>query len=335
MAMIDFFSLKEELTQMIETDGSIGILTHKNPDGDGLCAALAMQEIFQNLGRDADIILEYPAPDQYDFLDGKKRTKVFSEHLYYKNLILVDCHEEERVRNCSPLIPTARKIIAIDHHQKGELIENSLTYIDTKMVSAGAIIYNLFQEEIANLPKDSATYVAKAIYTTIINDTDNFLNRNVDRETFRISSELMQYNIEPGEITEQFLLSKSAATMSFVGDVLGTIDTYDQDQILFIHFTRDMMAERGVGNEATSKLIRWVKGTKDMLVAVSFQEVNETRYRLSMRSNYINVNKICVKYGGGGHKKASGCEIKGSLGELKQLIVSELRPEITEFLGSR
>ncbi len=333
--MISFFELKEKLSDMIEADGKIGILTHKNPDGDGLCAALAMQEIFQNLGKETDVVLEYPAPDQYDFLDGKKRTKVYSDHLYYKNLILVDCHEEERVRDCAPLIPTAQRIIAIDHHQKGELIENAATYIDTGMVSAGAIVHNLFKEEISQLSQESAKYVATALYTTIINDTDNFLNRNVDKETFRICTELMRYEIVPGEITETFLLSKSAATMAFVGDVLSTIDSYDDDKIIFVHFTKAMMAARGVGNEATSKLIRWLKGTKDMLVAVSFQEINKNRYRLSMRSNYINVNKICVKYGGGGHIKASGCEIKGSLDELKKLILQDIRPEIDAYLASK
>ena len=248
---------------------------------------------------------------------------------------MVDCHEEERVRDCAPLIPTAKKIIAIDHHQKGELIEDAATYIDTGMVSAGAIIYNLFKKEISQLSIESAKYVATALYTTIINDTDNFLNRNVDKETFHICRELMQYDIIPGEITETFLLSKSASTMAFIGDVLATIDPYDEDKIIFIHFTKAMMAARGVGNEATSKLIRWLKGTKNMLVTVSFQEINKKRYRLSMRSNYINVNKICVKYGGGGHVKASGCEIKGSLDELKKLILEDIRPEIDAYLAEK
>lgn len=327
MSRINFTTLKEELQSVINNDKKIGILTHKNPDGDGLCAALALQEILKNLGRKSEIVLEYQAPDLYDFLDGKSRTKVFSEHLYYQNLIIIDCHETERVRDCAPLIHTANKIIAIDHHQEAELIEDCKTYIDTEMVSAGAIIYNLFSKEIAELPEESANYVAKALYTTIVNDTDNFLNRNVDQETFRICQELMQYNIVPGEITELFLLSQSAETMSFVGDVLGTIDTYDNSKVLFIHFTKKMMANRNVGNEATTKLIRWVKGTKNLKVAVSFQEVFENRYRLSMRSNYINVNKICVKYGGGGHTKASGCEIKGSLSELKKLILAEIREQ--------
>ncbi|MFO7897372.1 MAG: DHH family phosphoesterase [Candidatus Cloacimonadales bacterium] len=331
MSRIDFSQLKNQLQEIINSSSSIGILTHKNPDGDGLPAALALQEILQQLGRQAEIILEYPAPDQYDFLEAASRTRVFSEHHYYKNLIIVDCHEEERVRNCAPLIPTADKIVAIDHHQQGKLIENAKTYIDTAAVSAGAILYRLFAREIEQFPSAATNYIATAFYTTIVNDTDNFLNRNVDAETFQVCQELMQYQIVPGEITEQFLLSKPAATMAFVGDVLATIDTYDQDKILFIHFTREMMAARGVGNEATSKLIRWVKGTENMMVAVSFQEINENRYRLSMRSNYINVNKICVKYGGGGHQKASGCEIKGSLDELKKLILADIRPAITEF----
>ena len=331
MSRVDRAQLKKELDKIIKAKSTIGILTHKNPDGDGLPAALALQEILGQLGRQAEIILEYPAPDQYDFLEAAQRTKVFSQHHYYKNLIIVDCHEEERVRNCAPLIPTAENIVAIDHHQQGKLIENAATYIDTEAVSAGAILYRLFEQEIKNFPSKSAHYIATAFYTTIVNDTDNFLNRNVDAETFQICDRLMQYEIVPGEITEQFLLSKPASTMAFVGDVLATIDTYDEDKILFIHFTREMMAARGVGNDATSKLIRWVKGTENMMVAVSFQEINETRYRLSMRSNYINVNKICVKYGGGGHEKASGCEIKGSLEELKKLILADIRPAITDF----
>ena len=328
MPMINYSQLRKELDEVVKGTGSIGLLTHKNPDGDGLAAILALQEIFKSMGRKADIVLEYPAPDVYDFLDAKKRTKVFSEHLYYKNLIILDCHEEERIRSCVPLLPTASKIIAIDHHMKSQLIDDCATYIDTEMVSAGAIIFNLYEKEISELDEKSAYYVATAIYNTILNDTDNFLNTNVDTETFRICSELMKYNIKPGWITETFLLNKSAANMRFIGEVLSTIDTYDDDKILFMHFTREMLHRHGLGNEATSKLIRWVKGIKDMKVAVNFQEVNENRYRLSLRSNYIDVNKICVKYGGGGHKKASGCEIRGTLREQKKLMLTEIRQQI-------
>jgi phosphoesterase RecJ-like protein len=71
-----------------------------------------------------------------------------------------------------------------------------------------------------------------------------------------------------------------------------------------------------------------VKGTKDVQVVVSMQEVNKNRFRISLRSNFIDVNKIAVKYGGGGHQKASGCEIKGTLEELKNILLSDIREQL-------
>ncbi|NQT65204.1 MAG: DHH family phosphoesterase, partial [FCB group bacterium] len=193
---------------------------------------------------------------------------------------------------------------------------------------AGAIIYKMFKKEIDDFNEKSTNYIAQAIYTTILNDTDNFLNQNVDEETFSICSELMKYKIDPGRITELFLLNKPANEIRFVGEVLSTIETYNNDQILFMHSTVDMLMRNKVGHEGNSKLTRWVKGTHSVKVTVLFNQVVKNRFRISLRSNYINVNKIAVKYGGGGHEKASGCEMKGSLEELKNTLLVDIREQL-------
>ncbi len=328
MKIDNIAKLKEELSDAIKKYTSIAIVTHKNPDGDGLPAALALQEIIAVKEKKADVILERSSPEIYEFLNGEKRTQVFSNHHYYEFLIILDCHEKTRIGACAPLIPTASKIISIDHHKEGELIENSLTYIDTNMVSVGAILFNLFESELNKFPKKSANYIAKAIYTTILNDTDNFINTNTDAETFRICSQLMEYNIKPGYITEHFLLNKPPKQMKFIGEVLSKIQTYEDDQILFMGTTLEMLEQYNLDSEATSKLTRWVKGTRGIKATVCFQEINSRRYRLSLRSNDIDVNKIAVKFGGGGHIKASGCEIKGSLPDIKKQIIKEIRKQL-------
>ena len=185
----------------------------------------------------------------------------------------------------------------------------------------------MYEKELENFPAEKANFIATAIYTTILNDTDNFLNRNTDAETFSISSKLMKYGIVPGYITEHFLLSNTADHMRFVGEVLATIETYDDEKVLFMHATQDMMYRNGLDNTATSKLTRWVKGTRNIQALACFVEVNKNRFRLSLRSNHINVNKVAVKFGGGGHKKASGCELKGSLEEIKKTILEEFRKQ--------
>ncbi|MBT3755305.1 MAG: hypothetical protein HOD64_03445 [Candidatus Cloacimonetes bacterium] len=186
----------------------------------------------------------------------------------------------------------------------------------------------MFKDEINEFAEESANYIAKAIYTTILNDTDNFLNQNVDEDTFLICSQLMKYKINPGRITELFLLNKPANEIRFVGEVLSTIETYDKDQILFMHADVDMLKRNRVDHEGNSKLTRWVKGTHNVKVTVLYHQVVKKRYRISLRSNYINVNKIAVKYGGGGHKKASGCEMKGSLEELKTTLLEDIREQL-------
>ncbi len=328
MRIEELVIMKQHFNVAIKKYDSIGIVTHKTPDGDGLGASLAMQELLICWNKKADVVLEEPIPVVYDYLDGERRTIIFSENLRYDLLIILDCHEKERVGRCEPLIPFSQKVIALDHHIQGEIIPDSETYIDANTVSVGAILFKMFESEIDALPPESAQYIARAIYTTILNDSDNFLNANVDAETFAICSKLMKYNIQPGRITELFLLSKSANEMRFIGEVLSTIQTFDDDNVLFIDSTYEMLRRNNLGQEANNKLTRWVKGTKNAKVTVCFQEVNRNRYRLSLRSNYINVNKIAAKYGGGGHKKASGCEIKGSLDTVKQTILEDIRVQL-------
>ncbi|MCF7858472.1 MAG: hypothetical protein K9N07_03995 [Candidatus Cloacimonetes bacterium] len=186
----------------------------------------------------------------------------------------------------------------------------------------------MFQNEINQLDTKTANYIAQAVYTTILNDTDNFLNQNVDENTFYICADLMKYNIKPGKITEYFLLNKPANEIRFVGEVLSTIETYDDDQILFMYSTLEMMKRNNVSHEGTSKLTRWVKGTHNVKATVLLNQVVRNRYRISFRSNYINVNKIAVKYGGGGHEKASGCEMKGSLESLVSTLLADIREQL-------
>ena len=320
--------IKKILDNAVEKYSSICILTHKNPDGDGLCASLALQELLLNKSIKADIILEVEAPDTYDFLQGFQRTKVFSQSLIYELIIILDCHEKERIGICAPLLFTAKKLIAIDHHIERDLIPEADTYIDTNIVSVGAILFNMYEKEIKNLPEKSSNYIAKAMYTTIINDTDNFLNSNINAETFDICSKLMKYNILPGNITEKFIYNKPVNQIIFVGEVLSSIQTFNNDQVLFMGSNREMLRRNRLDSEATAKLTRWVKGTRDVKVTVCFQEINKNLYRLSLRSNFIDVNKIATKYGGGGHQKASGCEIKENLENIQKMILNDIREQL-------
>lgn len=320
--------LKKVLNDAIYEYSSIGLVTHMNPDGDGFCAALALQEILKKSGKTAKIVLEEPAPAVYEFLKGKERSEVYTDELQFDLLILLDCHEAERIGKCSPLISKAQKIIAIDHHIQNNLIPEALTFIDPEIVSTGVIIFKLFREEIDSLPEKSRKFVSEAIYTTIINDSDNFLNANVNEDTYRVCAQLMKYDLKPGEITKKFLFTFSAAEMRFIGETLSTIETYEDDQILFMSSTLEMLRKNNLTSQATEKMTRWVKGIKKNKIVVYFQEIGVKEFRLSFRSEEIDVYEIAVYFGGGGHQKASGCKINGTFEEVKKKVLAKIKEKL-------
>ena len=310
--------------------GKIAILTHTNPDGDGLPASLALQTILKRSGFSSDIILEDTSPDFLDFLNAKDKTLLFQEDMEYQIIILLDCHEPERTGKCSILTEKASVLIAVDHHQPQELNKSWFYYIKPEDVSAGAILFNTFRSEISRLFPDERRYVTDCLYTTILNDTDGFINSNIDAEVFRICASLVEMGTLPHLIMEKFILSNSPDKLRFVGDALSSIQTFDDSRILFMFTTLDQLTQNNLPQEATSKITKWVKGSIGVHVFIYARELAENSFRISLRSPAVNCNQICGTFGGGGHTAAAGCEINAPFDEMKDLIIAEVRKHLNE-----
>ena len=322
--------LKMTMLALCRQPGKIAILTHSNPDGDGLAAALALKDILHFSGFDSDIVLEETAPDFLDFLNVKDKVKIYEPEMEYQILILVDCHEPHRTGKCVALAEKASSLIAVDHHEPQELNNHWYYYIKTDQVSAGAIIFSTFTPEINRMSQPRRKYVADCIYTTILNDTDGFMNSNTDAEVYRISAKLVEAGTLPHIIMELFLLNNSPEKLRFVGNALSSIQTYDDSNILFLHTTLAQLKDNNLTQEATSKITRWIKGSTGVKVFIYARELAPDSYRLSLRSPVVNCNLICGLFGGGGHAAASGCQIDAPLEKIKNMILSEVRKQLNE-----
>lgn len=327
--------LREVVLSAIDKYDSIAILTHKNPDGDGLSTCLVLQEIINKYDRDADIVLEAIAPDSLDFLQAKEKSTLYREGLSYALILMIDCHTSNRLGICAALLDQAETIIAIDHHiENGELISDNskqrsgdvdLLYNDPYIVSAGAIVYLAFKEEIDSLPPEIRKYCATAIYVSIINDTNNFVNKNTDSRMFEICADISRMDIKPYEITRTFMFTKPVSYYKFIGEALSTIKTAVDGKVLLFHSTMKMLADNNLGSDATSKVTNWLQKPKDVKVILYFREIGTEKYRVSLRSEHIDVNRIAVKYRGGGHKVAAGCEIKGNLADIESSLIDDIK----------
>lgn len=316
---------KQQLLSNLESFSKVAILTHRNPDGDGLGSALFLQEFFGQRGIRLDIVLDELPPANLDFLHLNKRYTPYQKDLIYQLLLIVDCHEAGRLGACETLLSKAEAVLILDHHEENNAIKDAIIYNDTTSSCVGGIIYRMFADEIQEFPSLVRKYLAETVYVAILNDTENFQNANTDTGTFIICSELMQLGLQPGRVMESFLLNRSLAEMKYVGEVMSSARSFVDDRILFIYSTREMLRKKGLDMRANSKMTRWFKGTRGVQVIVFWQEVSENLYRLSLRSPVIDVYLLARKYGGGGHRRAAGCELKGRLADLEQSVLQDIR----------
>ena len=329
MQVIDHLDeLRTVIRSAVDRFDKIGLLTHKNPDGDGLSTCLALQNILEAAGKEVSIILEDEGLDSLDFLRVKERTIIYRQELSFPLILIVDCQSRQRLGKCGSLLDKAELIIAVDHHQDNGADDVHYLYNDTRTVSAGAIIYQALKDEFNALPPLMREESATALYVTVINDTNNFTNSNTNEDVFLFCAELSRLGIKPFEITRTFLLEKPASYFRFIGQALATITTHLDGQVLFFHSTIEMLEENHLHSDATSKVTNWVKKPTGVKIVVYFREIGTEKYRLSLRSDVIDVNQIARKYGGGGHRNASGCEVTGSLADVKTIILQDIKKDL-------
>jgi phosphoesterase RecJ-like protein len=314
-------TLLEEISQA----RTVCLTTHVNPDGDGLCSCLALKRILQHLGYEVDIVTDDLSLERYSFLQVFDHVKPYDGKMRYDLVFMIDLHDSTRLDARLEMVSQARHVFVIDHHEvRNDLIDCTCCWIEPKAVSTGWMLHEMFRDEIRQLKGEDKIYVGNCLYTTLLNDTNNFVNANTDRHAFELAAETCGYGTIPSELYRLYMTSRTPVEMRLLGQVLSTIELYDNGHILFVDSSLDMLEMNNLDKEATSNLTRWVQDLKGVDSVVYFREESVGLYRLSMRSKIYNVNSIAIKYGGGGHLQASGCMMKGSLPEVKRITLDEL-----------
>ena len=316
----------QNLLSSLREAGTICLTTHINPDGDGLCACLALKRILEHLGYKADFIVDDLNLDRYDYLNIFEHVTIDNVQLDYDLVIVIDLHDYQRLGSRIHLTRTANKIIVIDHHEiQDDMMDCTFAWVDSNAVCTGWMLHEIFRNLIQALPAEDKSYVGMCLYTTLLNDTNNFTNANTDKNAYRFAADICDYGVKPFLVHRLFMASRTPAEMKLIGHVLDTIEMYEADRILFMHSTVQMLQDLNLSTEATSNLNRLVQHVKGVETTVYFREEEDGSFRLSLRSRTVDVHAIAVKYGGGGHLQASGCHLSGSLEEVKSLMLSELR----------
>ena len=303
------------------------ITAHINLEGDSLGSQLAMKELLKGLGKEGYIVDSDAVPGHYKFLPGADEvSNKIDRKLAFDAMLVLDCPTLKRIGNVRELIRKDRPVINIDHHVSNEVF-GDINWVEPHASSAGEMVYKLFKETGAKLTKDTAL----CLYIAILTDTGSFNYDNTSSLTHEIAGKLLGYGLKPARVSESVYERRSLSDIKLLGLALATLKVNKKGNVAYLEITRDMLKRTGADIAKCEGLVNYARSIENVEVAVIFKENTEDKGKIniSFRSKgEADVNKIASFFGGGGHVKASGCTIKGTLADVKRKVLARVEKEL-------
>lgn len=312
------------ILNVIKHNRSFVLLGHARPDGDTIGSELALMHYLTRLNKNVEIINREKVPKNLLFLPGADRIKqVTHTSSRYDVAILLECPSSKRFGNIIELNEDFTTIVNIDHHSTSMRdYSGKYNLIDPKASSCAELVYTLLK---GNIDKT----IALCLYVGLVTDTNKFQHKNTSSRVFRIASFLVKMGVDPAYVYKQLYATKTPEYIHLLGLILLTFKTTLSGQIGYMELTKKLCLKAKSQIEHTDDIITYGSIIPSIKVFILFREIGDKLIKVSLRSyDNIDVNYVAEHFGGGGHKNAAGCELKGELKAVKRKIISYLQKYI-------
>ncbi len=307
------------------------IIFHVRPDADAIGSAFALRELLVGLGIPAVCACSDEVPDRLRFLMEPAQGSVVPEEgmeMDHERVIAVDSASPQQL---GEIFTRLRRDVhlMIDHHGMGTQYADG--YIDSEASATGEIIYTLAcrlieRGQLAAIPHRAMT----AIYAAICSDTGSFRFANTTPKTLRIAAALLEAGVEGDEVCRNLYESKSQKQIRAEGEAARRLVVHDGGLFASTTLPYSSIYSLGLSAEHMETAIDIPRSLAGVEVAFAIRQPEQTGvFRVSMRSNgALDVSRICAKFGGGGHKRASGCTIEAAhIDDAEDMILNAVREE--------
>lgn len=289
-----------DVIELIEKFNRIIIHRHSRPDGDALGAQLGLREIIKE---------NYPKKMVYVVGDMTNRYAFMGEmdnipDSFYDDALIIVCDSSEQFLISDERYQKGKKIIKIDHHLFRERF-GSVEVVDDGFESCCGLISDIAFSNNLKVNKDAAT----ALYIGMVTDSGRFRFDSTTPRTFNLAAKLLECNIDILDIYNNLYNDDLDAVMLRAKFTLKM--KFTKNNVAYIMTTKEELKELNADIFTISRsMVNTMAGIKGIDIWANFTEdINTGNVFVEIRSNKHNINQIAVKYGGGGHIKASGATV--------------------------
>lgn len=311
-------NIKEE----IEKAKDIVILTHEYPDGDAVGSSLAMYLTLKKMNKNVDVIIP-DCPNTFYFLPGADEIKKEGKKEPYDLAISVDVTGIKRLNGFSNYFEDAKTKIQIDHHEVNDMFAD-YNFVNPASPACAQILILVIEQLGVEIDKQIGT----CLLTGIITDTGGFKYEGVSAETFEFASWLLAKGVNVSSIYKKVLQMRTRANFELRKLVMERMEFLNDDKITFTYLTAEDMKKANAKSGDHEGLVEVGRDIEGVEVSIFLREI-EGGYKASLRSNnYLNVSDVAILFNGGGHMRAAGCNIMGTLEQAKEKIITEVKKYI-------
>jgi len=330
--MIDF----KKLESIISEHDKFLITTHVNPDADAIGSEIAFHLILKKLGKETYIINHSETPYNLKFLDKDNVIKKFDKNIHSEIfnevdvLVALDFNRADRMVRMREDYHNSNKLkICIDHHQDEEdFVDHQ--FIDTNYSATAHIIYDFIKKTgIVKLDYD----LAYPVYAAIMTDTGSFRFERTTPELHKIIAELLELNVNPGEVFDNIYEQSYLSKVKLLGTALESLQLYgDKKAIAYMVLTqKDFRKYEGIESD-TDGFVNFSLSVQNVKVGLLFIELSEG-FKVSFRSKgNIPMNKLAAEFNGGGHINAAGARfLKEKMNDMIPIILKKSKEYLEKY----
>lgn len=304
------------------------IVFHARPDADAVGSAFALRELLFAMGINAICACVDEVPERLSFMSEDVQGSVLLDDfvLGHERVISVDAASPAQLGGLFDRLHKDIDIM-IDHHGLGTVYADN--YIRDDAAATGEIIFDIAEwllenGKIAYVPEK----VYSCIYAAISSDTGCFRYANATPKTHECAAKLIERGVDTADINHKLFESKSLKQLKAEGEAARRLSVHEKGRVASVLFPYSAKFSLGLSDEHLETIIDVPRSLSGVEIAFSVRQPEDKAFfRVSMRSNAdFDVSAVCARFGGGGHKRASGCSIEGgSIEDAEKRVLSAIR----------
>jgi bifunctional oligoribonuclease and PAP phosphatase NrnA len=321
-------SAARAFAELLRPGQRVCLTTHVNPDGDGLGSEVAMAHLLRQQGIDAVITNPTSTPGRlrflFDQLPGVDRSAEAVKELRRADVILVlDISDLGRLGMLSTTVRDSGVPVAcIDHHVSEGVLPDGPRFVDPSAAATGELVYELATANGWTVSEP----VAQALYVAIVTDTGGFRFSNTRPATLRVAAELLERGVDPEEIYLEVYARAPEGRPRLLAEALQTLVVEPEYGLAWVTVPPGAIDRWKVTSDDLDGVVEFPRSIEGVRMALLFREMSGGRVKVSLRSvGRVDVAGFAKVFGGGGHTKAAGLAMVGSLPEVQEKVLAAAR----------